>query len=66
MRLGRRFGDERLEAACARALAIRALSFRSVESILKAGLDGQPLPGSEPVTSPIGDHANVRGAAYYE
>ncbi len=65
LRLGRRYGDERLEAACARALAIRALSYRSVESILKAGLDGQPLPGSEPVIA-IGDHANVRGAAYYE
>jgi transposase len=65
MRLGKRYGDERLEAAAARALAIRALSFRSVESILKAGLDGQPLPGSEPVLS-IGDHANVRGPGYYE
>jgi transposase len=65
LRLGRRYGDERLEAAAARALAIRALSYRSVESILKAGLDGQPLPGSEPVLT-IGDHANVRGAAYYE
>lgn len=66
MRLGRRFGDERLDRACARALAVRALSYRSVESILKAGLDDQPLPGAEPVTTPIGDHANVRGAAYYE
>ena len=66
MRLGRRFGDERLEAASARALAIRALSYRSVESILKNGLDGLPLPGSEPATSPIGDHVNVRGATYYE
>ena len=65
MRLGRRYGDERLEAAATRALAIRAHSYRSVESILKAGLDGQPLPGSEPGTT-IGDHANVRGAAYYE
>jgi len=66
MRLGRRYGDERLEAAAARALAIRSLSYRSVESILKAGLDAQPLPGAEPETTPIGDHANVRGAAYYE
>ena len=66
MRLGKRYGDERLEAAAARALAIRALSYRSVESILKAGLDALPLPGTEPVTTPIGDHANVRGAAYYE
>ena len=32
----------------------------------KDGLDGQPLPGAEPVTTPIGDHANVRGAGYYE
>ena len=45
MRLGRRYGDERLEAAAVRALAIRAHSYRSVESILKAGLDGLPLPG---------------------
>jgi len=53
------------EAAAARALAIRALSYRSVESILRNGLDGLPLPGSEPITT-IGDHANVRGAGYYE
>ena len=65
MRLGRRYGDERLEAAAARALVIGAHSYRSVESILKAGLDAMPLPGSEPVTS-IGDHANVRGPGYYE
>jgi transposase len=66
MRLGRRYGDERTEAAAARALAIRALSYRSVESILRNGLDGLPLPGSEPATTTIGDHANVRGAGYYE
>jgi transposase len=66
MRLGRRYGEARLEAACARALAIRGLSYRSVESILKAGLDGLPLPGDEPASPSIGLHANVRGAAYYE
>jgi len=65
MRLGRRYGDDRLEAAAVRALAIRTHSYRSVESILKTGLDGQPLPGDEPDTT-IGDHANVRGPAYYE
>jgi hypothetical protein len=46
MRLGRRYGDGRLEAAAARALAVRALSYRSVESMLKAGLDGLPIPGT--------------------
>jgi transposase len=65
MRLGRRYGDARLEAAATRALAVRAHSYRSVESILKAGLDAAPLPGSEPDTT-IGHHANVRGPAYYE
>ena len=65
MRLGRRYGDDRLEAAAVRALAIRAHSYRSVESILKNGLDGQPLPGDESGPT-IGDHANVRGPAYYE
>lgn len=65
MRLGRRYGDERLEAAAARALAIRAHSYRSIESILKAGLDAVPLPGDEPGPT-IGHHANVRGPAYYE
>ena len=60
MRLGRRYGDERLEAAAARALAIRAHSYRSVESILKAGLDGQPLPGDEPAT----DHRRPRQRAW--
>ena len=65
MRLGRRYGDERLEAAATRALAIGAHSYRSVESILKNGLDGLPLPGDEPGPT-IGTHANVRGPAYYE
>lgn len=64
-RLGRTYGAERLEAACRRALAIRALSYRSIQSILKNGLDSQPLP--EPVVQPPRrDHANVRGAGYYQ
>ena len=35
LRLGKTFGGARLEAACARALAVRAGSYRHVESILK-------------------------------
>ena len=46
IRLADRYGAERLEAACARALAVRAFSYRSVESILRHGLDRQPLPAS--------------------
>ncbi len=65
LRLGRRYGPERLEAAAARALAIGARSYRSVESILRTGLDRQPLPDAAPA-APARRHANVRGGTYYE
>jgi transposase len=64
-RLGRRHGEARLEAACARALAVGALSYRSVDSILKGGLDRAPLPEPPPVRA-TRTHANVRGPAAYE
>jgi len=64
-RLGRRHGPERLEAACARALAVGALSYRSVDSILKTGLDRAPLPEPSPVRV-TRSHPNVRGPGYYE
>jgi transposase len=64
MRLGKLYGQDRLEAACARALALKATSFKSVESILKKGLDKQPLPGPEPEPHAI-DHDNIRGPEYY-
>ena len=63
MRLSKRFGVERLEAACARALAVSALSYRSVESILRTGLDRQALPEAPPPVART--HEFVRGAAYY-
>jgi len=64
IRLGDRYGPKRLEAACARALAIRAHSYRSVESILRNGLDTKPLPAEGPgLRHP--DHGNVRGPDYY-
>lgn len=52
-----------LEAACQRALAINARSYRSVESILAHGLDAQPVTSPEsPQTLP---HANLRGPEYF-
>lgn len=64
LRLGKGFGDERLEAACRRALHIGACSYKSVESILRQGLDRQlPTEPSQPQL-PIA-HENIRGADYY-
>lgn len=64
IRLADRYGPARVEAACARALAVRALSYRSVESILRHGLDSQPL--RTPATRTHPHHHNLRGAAYYQ
>jgi len=65
IRLAGRYGDDRAEAACARALALRSYSYRSVESILRHSLDRQPLPGAQPAPAPHPAHGNVRGPGYY-
>ncbi len=52
------------KSACRRALYINALSYRSVESILKTGLDQKPLPEAATEKKPV-SHLNIRGAAYY-
>jgi hypothetical protein len=69
MRLGRQYGNDRLEAACARAQSIRAPHYRSVKSILACGLDRQDsnrLDGDGSSTAlPMPSHTNVRGSGYY-
>jgi transposase len=63
-RLGKQYGQERLEAACERACTVRARSYRHVEAILKNGLDKQPLPQSATDLAPV-QHENLRGSDYY-
>jgi len=65
LNLARRYSKPRLEAACERALMIHSPSYRSVNSILKQGLDRQPLPRDEDQPSQLPWHANVRGSDYY-
>jgi hypothetical protein len=64
LRLGQKYGSERLEAACQRALKIESASYRSVRSILERGLDQQVDSAVEPAPYPR-VHENVRGASYY-
>lgn len=63
-RLAREFTPARLEAACARAMAIRSPQLRSVTSILRSGLDRQPLP-PKPAQASLPLHENLRGPDYY-
>src|SRR2546430_7764774 len=65
MRLGKSYGAERLEAACRRALTLGACSYKSIESILKNGLDRRPVP-EQPAATAAPRHANIRGPQYYQ
>jgi transposase len=63
-RLAREFTPARLEAACTRAMAIRSPNLRSVTTILRSGLDRQPLP-PKPAQASLPLHENLRGPDYY-
>jgi transposase len=64
MRLGKRFGEQRLEAACRRALTLGACSYKSIESILRQGLDRKAFPEQQDLELGIA-HENIRGSDYY-
>ena len=63
LRLAHSYGEDRLEAAAGRAVALGAHSYRSVESILNHRLDQRPSEQIE-LALPI-EHDNIRGASYY-
>jgi transposase len=63
MRLGALYGNERLEAACERALAFDLVSFRGVRNILQAGFDR--VKKEEAARSSEKPHGNLRGPGYY-
>jgi transposase len=64
VRLVKAFGQDRVEAACARALEIGARTYGSVKSILDNNLDRQAAP-QRAADSPALEHRNIRGARYY-
>jgi len=61
--LGKRFGKERLEAACERALFIKGINYTSIKSILNNNLDQKPLPKQPELLTVT--HENIRGTDYY-
>jgi transposase len=65
MALARKYGEDRLEAACTRAVAMNARTYRSVLSILKTGPDRQPLAAAPTQTDWIApDHEHLRGPGH--
>ena len=63
MRLGKRYTPQRLEKACERAVVIETYTYKSIESILKNGLDQQPLIPVANRRAAV--HPNIRGPRYY-
>ena len=61
MRLGQQYGNDRLDAASARAMALGSYRYSTVKNILAAGQDRLPLePAAE--TTPTPTHTNIRNA----
>lgn len=65
LRLGNRYGNDRLEAACSRALAGEVFNYRTIDNILKNNLDKQPRSTQQELfQTPL--HDNVRGPDAYK
>ena len=65
LRLSKRYSNDRLEAACRRALAMNVCAYRSIKSILENSLDRQPVESVEIPAVHAEIHVNVRGSDYY-
>ena len=65
LQLSKSFGNPRVETACAHALKLNAANYRSINSILKNGLDRQDTTAnSSPQSSLPLTYPNVRGSNY--
>lgn len=65
LRLSDRYGRDRFENACKRAISAPRVSFRLIDNILTNNLDKESeQPGS--LFAPIPDHENIRGPQAYQ
>jgi transposase len=69
VRDAQRVGNQRLDAACARALMIAGPSGptrKSVVAILARGLEASPLPDPDPEPTDFVRHEHIRGGDYFD
>ncbi len=64
MNMGKQYSNERLEAACNRAIVTNCVSYKSIKSILSTGLDKQALPEMQ-TSQETPEHDNIRGPKYF-
>jgi hypothetical protein len=66
IRQGDKYGKERLERACVKALHIRSVSLKTVKAILSSSMDNIPTNQEESQKEEkLITHENIRGASYY-
>ncbi len=65
LRLSKRYGPERLEAACIRAERLGSPRYQTAKNILASGSDRLALEDDSASTPPLPLHENVRGPGYY-
>lgn len=65
LRLGKRFGETRLEKACTKALLLGMTRYQQIESLLKENLEEIPIFTCVPAAV-VSNHNNIRGPAYYQ
>jgi transposase len=61
--LQKKYGRDRLEAACSRALQGSRINYTMIKNILEAGLDKQPARVED---RPLPSHDNIRGKDHYQ
>ena len=69
LRFDKRYGKERLEAACKRAHALGIYSYKSIESILKNNLENKPFPHNSSTliaSAATEPHEYIRGQEYFQ
>lgn len=65
LRLEKKYGADRLEKACARALTTHRINYGIIRNILRNGMD-RKAPDAQEIPFKTVHHANIRGPAAYE
>jgi transposase len=66
LRLAKRYGEDRLEKACEKAMAVGATRYQHVEFVLKNQMDLIPNSQAELTSVVLSSHENIRGSSYYK
>ncbi|MDP4282045.1 MAG: IS21 family transposase [Bacteroidota bacterium] len=66
LRLGEKYGNDRLEAACNRAMAGYKVTYMVIKNILERGLDKVSPDQNQNLLTSLPDHENIRGEEDYQ